>query len=1043
MEASRNLLDEYSKEGLIAILSSVGDGILICDLDSNIKFANKKACEILAFSFDEIVQMSLNQAIKIYNDDWREIDYLYDYEMKSVSVNKGLRRNSFIVTCDGIKKYISANFTNIDLKHNSAEGYVLVLRDITRLHMTEIQIINEKNKLQRMFEGLPIGMLTLDRSLVVYQMNQAFIELFEIKERGATGKLLGDIIYCANSLENNCGTSKNCMFCKFKKELNKLIDDENNLTNVLTEISYNGESGLKSKWIKLNFMPMKEDDKILYTITVEDFTERIMYEKKLDAARKSSLSMLDSLPVMIFKINKRKKCDFVNQTFSNTFDVNQDDFFDLMKNNMNSESYEIFTQSLKNSVLNESSFHAELKIRNRKTNHRYMLLVGKPYFNFNGDFDGIIGLFLDIHDAKMSELKYRQSQKKYYSLFQNMDSVIVYFNLIYNDHHGVKDASILELNKSAYQLLKIKLSSLVGKRLTQLQFLTHQEILALLKIFEKVAADGISEHIDEFYLSSYDKWLQFSIYSPEKDFIAMLITDIDFKKKAQLELLLEKEKSEEANRVKSEFLANMSHEIRTPLNGIVGMIDLTLLDEVSSDQLDNLTTAKECVASLIDIINDVLDFSKVEAGKLKIEFDPFNLKYLIESVIKLHLPRINEQRLELVTEFDPLIEDYYQGDAKRIKQVLNNLVNNAIKFTEKGTITIKVFKEESSRLQKRMIKFVVADTGIGIASEKKALLFNSFTQLDGTYTRKYGGTGLGLVISKQLVEMMGGTIGFDSTQGSGSKFYFTLPLEKINNPLEEMNDEQDEVRTFTKKKILLVEDDRVNQIVMKKMMEFEGVTVELADNGEEAYALAKEIEYDLILMDIQMPVMDGIEATKLIRNSLNKNTCTPIVALTAFALKGDEVIFRASGMDDYISKPVNRTQLVKLLSHHFDSVVNPNEMRLLLEKNVYIDDVDDLISKRIKGRDQFESDINLEQKETIELLMSRLAQMKVSLEQENYVLLEIAAHQLKNTFEDLNAEELKNITFKMELEIRKENYVKTLEFLERIMTILNLLYTKF
>lgn len=1041
-----NILNEYSKDGLIAILSSVGDGILFCDYESNIKFANPKACEILEVSFEALINMSLNQALQILNDDLSSINYLYDPELKVVSVNKGLRRNSYIVTGNGNKKYISANFTNIEYEHAKVNGYVLIFRDITRLHMTELQIINEKNKLQKMFEGLPIGMITIDKSLVVYQMNPSFLEILDIRKDAKIGSRFGDLISCENSMKQSCGLSKGCNHCLFRNALDGLVeltDDDISATNILTEISYYTENNKKSKWLNLNFMPMKEDHQSLYTVTVEDFTERIMNERKLDIARKSSLSILNSLPVMIFKINKYKVCDFVNQTFKDTFNVNQDEFIESLKSSMNSDSFELFSQSLVKSVMHESSFNIELQIKNRNDEMRYMIAIGKPYFDADAKFDGIIGLLLDINEAKIANIKYRQSQNKYYSLYQNMESVIVYFSLEFDQTHHVSDAIIIELNKAAHQLFGLNPSTLIGEKLRDMLVLSQVEIAKLLKLFEKVENEGTGEHIDEFYFSSYDKWLQISIYSPEKNFIAMLITDIDFKKKAQIELMKEKEKSEEANRVKSEFLANMSHEIRTPLNGIVGMIDLTLLEKVSEEQTENLQTAKDCVASLLDIINDVLDFSKIEAGKLKLEKEPFDMKLLIESVIKLHLPKLNEQRLEFDVSYEEVVNKWYEGDANRIKQVLNNLVNNAIKFTEKGKITLDVNEIKQLNKNDILVKFVVGDSGIGISDEKKALLFNSFTQIDGTYTRKYGGTGLGLVISKQLVEMMGGTIGFDSKEGIGSNFHFTLPLRTITSQINYSKLEIDQYGNFTNKKILLVEDDIVNQIVMKKMIESEEIKVFVANNGQEAYNLAKMISFDVILMDIQMPIMDGLEATRRIRNSLNKNTCTPIVALTAFALKGDEIIFRASGMDDYISKPVNRNQLIKLLNNHLEksNEFMRNDSTQQVDGTVHENSRDEIDWQAIHN-DPDEIGYNLEKKETLDLLMDRLSQIRLSIDQQNYVLLEIAAHQLKSTFEDLHVEELKNISFKMELEIRKENYEKVHEISDQIMTILNLLYEK-
>jgi signal transduction histidine kinase len=457
----------------------------------------------------------------------------------------------------------------------------------------------------------------------------------------------------------------------------------------------------------------------------------------------------------------------------------------------------------------------------------------------------------------------------------------------------------------------------------------------------------------------------------------------------------------------------MSHEIRTPLNGIMGMIDLTMLDSLSDEQQDNLITAKDCIYSLIGIINDVLDFSKIEAGQMMLELQDFDLIQLLETTIKTHKRHAIEKKLALKLFYNNVFKTNLNGDAKRLKQVLNNLISNAIKFTEKGEVTVFV-TEEVQKGKEIILNITVEDTGIGIEAENYDLLFKSFTQIDGSYTRQYGGTGLGLVITQKLLNMMDGNIRFDSVPGSGSRFHISVPLkEKIQKDKPKAHEGLE--MCLKNQSILLVEDDRVNQIVMEKMLESFSICVDLAQNGKEGVEKAKQKKYDLILMDVQMPVMDGIQATKQIREkdkNRNLNAQTPIIALTAFALEGDRTLFKNSGMDDYVSKPVERQQLFKLLMRYLKSdfknekIVEPSKVHS---------------SKEVLFNQELAHEIS-----------ESINEIEKIYNQENYLLLEIIAHQLKEMFERINAEELRSLTFKLELAIRKKKATDALAMLENI-----------
>ncbi|MCD4676825.1 MAG: response regulator [Desulfobacula sp.] len=390
-------------------------------------------------------------------------------------------------------------------------------------------------------------------------------------------------------------------------------------------------------------------------------------------------------------------------------------------------------------------------------------------------------------------------------------------------------------------------------------------------------------------------------------------------KKQTRDLVKSRKNAENANHAKSAFLANMSHEIRTPMNGILGMLQILSETRLSQEQQSYVESTSQSANALLTLINDILDFSKIEAGKLAIEIIDFSIKNMMDAVINTLASKAFEKRLELFYLIEKNIPDNLSGDPARIRQILINLIGNAVKFTSQGKIFVKI-KLKKELHKNYILLFEVKDTGIGIPIEKQGSIFDSFSQADTSTTRKFGGTGLGLAISKQLAQLMGGKIGVTSELDKGSIFWFTVKLKQHgfkpsdNEVISTKPNKKKYLKISSGLKILLAEDNIINQKVVSIMLEKLGHSITIAGDGRQTLNLYEQEPFDLILMDIQMPVMDGEEATRKIR-SLEKKSKThiPIIALTANAMKGDKERYLKSGMDGYVAKPLQKTGLLKAI----------------------------------------------------------------------------------------------------------------------------------
>jgi len=525
------------------------------------------------------------------------------------------------------------------------------------------------------------------------------------------------------------------------------------------------------------------------------------------------------------------------------------------------------------------------------------------------------GIMRDISDRKRAEQALQQSEGRMRAVMESALDCIIGI-----DAEGI----IIEFNPAAEKVFGYSRDTAIGREMADMivppetRSAHRQGMKTFLETGEgPVLGNRIEVAAMRSDGSQFPIELAISVVEGDAGpvFIAYL-RDISERKGNELALRSARIRAEEANRAKSDFLAMMSHEIRTPLNGVLGLLGLLRDTPVNEEQRNFVDTARNSAEILLVIINDVLDFSKMEAGKLELEIAPFDLAHIVESTADTLAAAAASKGIAVYSWVVPGTPRYLLGDAGRIRQILLNLVGNAVKFTQEGSVTIDVSmtKHEPPYVA---LRFDVIDTGIGIPEDRQSDIFNEFTTVDGSYSRKFEGTGLGLAISQRLVKMMGGEIDFASAPDEGSTFRFALELEEApagTAVAEPIATELIPTAGNRNLRILLAEDNPTNRMVAKIMLEKAGHWIDVAANGSEAVQAIRAFPYDMVLMDVSMPEMDGIEATSIIRTLPDGKADIPIIAMTAHAMRGDRERILAAGMNDYVSKPATRDQLLAAIA---------------------------------------------------------------------------------------------------------------------------------
>ena len=894
----RNEVERLSKKTLKTITTELNSyksaldetsGVIILDADGIINFVNDETCRISKYSREELIRQD-----SVIFDSGFHPDSFFENVWNTISKGSIWKNEIKNKAKDGT--YYWTDTTIVPFLDNSGNPYqyVLIKRDITKQKQ-------EENLLKQFF-NLSLDYFSVANTRGFFEkVSPAFSRELGFSEEELLTQSLFNFIH--------------------EDDVESTIKELENLGRGFNSINFEARFKCKSggykllSWNKYSDLEMG----VIYG-TARDITN----SKKISEENKRLSLVAKGTSNLVIITDKDRRIQWVNQTFETSTGYSLEE---VMGKNAGTflqydETDPATTIAIREALNNKTVFKGEIRSISKDGRKYWIDLSISPVFNDHGELINYIAIETDITEKKEKDLSIRNILETQNSIFRGVGHAVMFTNT-----SGI----IQIINKAGLSLVGYTLDEVVGK-MNLLNFHDPEEVLKrsqelTLELDEKIEPNFktfIAKTTPEYnnvdanewtYIAKSGKripvWMSVTCIKNTEGVILGYFSaaeDYTIKKQAESDLINAKNLAELAVYTKDSFLANMSHEIRTPLNAVIGFTELLSqrnLDAVQSEYVGNIQIAGD---NLLLLINDILDLSKIESGQLAIESHPFNIKNTLKHVYNLLKIKADQKRLEFSLFLDANMPELVIGDKGRLNQIIMNLAGNAVKFTEVGEVLISVKKlaETASTLT---LRFSIKDTGIGIIEEKLSTIFDRFTQAEASTTRKFGGTGLGLNIVKQLVELQNGQISVKSRMGEGSEFYFSLEFLKVQTAVADAYTKNSlDRKSLGKLSILLCEDNELNKRLAKFVIENFGFKLDIASNGQEGIDLLKENKYDLILMDLQMPVKDGYQTTIYIRNELKMNI--PIIAMTAHSLIGEQQKCFDIGMDAYVAKPFKQGELL-------------------------------------------------------------------------------------------------------------------------------------
>ncbi len=885
-EKKNELALEKSEEKYRLLAETAQDIILMHDLNGIITYSNSVTAKLSGHPIEDIVGSNIKTMVpEKYHD------YIQNNKKKRTTGNT----NNFIyeiqmITKEGSVKDLEISST-VFFQDNGQKIFLIIGRDITKRKAIEIKIRESEAQQRAFMENTPNAIIVSDKNQKIVEINKRAIELLGYTREELLSLHITDI---DETLENNLAKSsektKFKIFSNFKTKNNRIFPVE----------------------IFSNQFNIEGSPHVISSVI--DITKRRKKEKELTYERHLFNNLMDHFPDAIYFKDKKGRFIRTNDIHAQKFGLkNSSDLLGLT-------DFDLFSKEFA-----ESNRQAELRImetekpiisKESKEVYRtgrvtWASVTKMPFYNKNGDIEGIMGFSLDITKMKRAEENYRKQKVFFEALYNSSPNAIVTLNL---------SEKIIQVNSEFEHLFGFTAQEAYGKKIDNL-IVPDEDKQEGSKLTNKIfKGEVVRQERKRIKRNGDEVWVAIS-GSPvfvEGELIAVIgmYEDITNRKVAEENLKRAKNDAEKANRAKSEFLANMSHEIRTPMNSILGFAELLndiVEGNIEQEYLDSIIVSGQ---ALLSLINDILDLSKIEAGKLEIVKKPMSLHDLVKEIQQIFALKLEKKGVDFISSIDPDLPAGLLLDEKKLKQIFFNLVGNAVKFTNEGMVkvTASVVKNQIDRFD---IKFQVIDTGIGVKKDQQKEIFKSFTQSEGQDHGKYGGTGLGLSITKQLISKMNGKIKLESEIDKGSTF--TIFLYDVQSVAMEtkVKPKRKNVNNilFPNTSVLIVDDIKQNRKMLSGVLETTGINIIEAENGREAVSLVEHYSPDIILMDMKMPIMTGYEATKAIKSN-PKFKEIPIIAVTASAMKSEEHKIRKIGCNSYLRKPVSKVKIISEMMNY-------------------------------------------------------------------------------------------------------------------------------
>ncbi len=876
------------------------NSIIITDISGNIQFANPRVFETTGFSEDELI--GENPRIIKYENS--EVNYSEMWE----TISSGQTWKGEFINKDkfGNLYWEIATISPVKNKQGKIINYLAIKEDITQRKQAEKNLQKAKDFYLKLLEDFPVMVWQCDKKGNFNFFNKTFASFTGLNPQNINNKAYIKQIHPSD---------RDIFLDSFNKSL------KNNNPFV---VEYRLKDRYNNyRWVLNHAKPFSDIDGNYggFIATSTDIHDRWVVEERLIESEESYRRMFEDSLLGIFKLDRNFQFISANKAFAEMFGYeNTVDF--LIDINNKPKNFFIdfsiekeFRKQLVRSKENRFVIEKELTRKDKSVIYT-VIHLRKVYERSRNKQYYMEGFIEDVTTRKLSEKKLTLSQQKFKSLFEKSYEAIL-----------ILDGNlIVDCNKRATEILNLEFDDLINKNITEFSVKRQSERNSRKPLLQQkidAALKGQSQNFELLLIRNhrtFDAEVSFiRIFMDNKFMVQAIVRDISEKKQAEKQLKQARDDAEKAKMAQSEFLSLMSHEIRTPLNAVVSLTDLMLHEHQSPDQRENLSSVKLSARHLLGLIDDILDYNKIESGNIQFDIEDFDIRSLVSQLEKVFEIKAREKKIKFLTHVEDNVPEVLRADTLRLKQILFNMVANAIKFTNEGYVKLQV---EKAHMDDNKVFFEIRDTGIGIAPERLEAIFDKFTQEESSTTRKYGGSGLGLSICKKLVELQKGKIKAISSKNEGSVFSFFLPMEKGDkSAIETLElEEHKDIYSLKEMKILMVEDDKMNQLVGKKVIKTKWkANLIVADSAEDAIDILASQTFDLILSDILLPNMDGYELARIIRSGkkIGKNDPKiPIIALTADAFVETRQKAMESGMNDFVSKPFDYDNLFNKISNY-------------------------------------------------------------------------------------------------------------------------------